>query len=177
MLKGMGTAFVFINPRVPQTPLRGWAPGHLGWGFQLESGRFCFGSTENFDGSTTCSLSLCKTLFVRPGEQNYAWSNTGTYAEMVNAMLGHNPYGCTYEALKEVGVERPRPESALQIAQTLPARGYSLFGNNCLDHVRQVLAAYNAEPLPSALTYFIPRHWFSAMPGEMRRLEAPCVPA
>src|SRR5687768_10483787 len=40
-MKGQGAAYVFIKPE------QAIYQGHIGWGFIMDDGRYCYGSTEN----------------------------------------------------------------------------------------------------------------------------------
>lgn len=154
-----GLAFAFLRkdgallPPGPHDLIYG---GHVGWAFQLESGNFYCGSTENSSGQP----------FVKPGGDNGWWAKeVASEEEMLAAFKAKD-----YDGYKFATVRNPNPQSARVTADAAKSWGYTALGNNCLDHVWHILAAYGEDGLPLAQTHPAPNDWFAVYNGEYHNL-------
>lgn len=149
-----GTAFVFL--RKDGAPLWLGNGGHVGWAFELETAEFYCGSTENLSGGFS----------VKKGEDNGWWGAVcRTEAEVVEAMKIRN-----YDGFKFSTVREANPSAAKEVADDSRDRGYTGLGNNCLDHVWDILNAYGVADLPWTKTHPSPNDWFSVFNGEYRNI-------
>jgi hypothetical protein len=156
-----GLAYVFL--RKDGAPLPPGCAGHVGWAFQLADDTFCAGATENLKGAP----------FVPPGHDNDAWVQVlATEAALVQHMTSLTLQGhqLGYDAYKVTTVRDCNPDAAEQAGNAIVHWGYTALGNNCLDHVWKVLAAYGVKDLPWAQTHPSPNDWFGVFNGEYHNL-------
>ena len=154
-----GIAFAFRRKAGPPIGNGGLA-GHCGWAFVAnEAGdQICCGATENPKWHP----------FVPAGGDNGAWIEVvGSVEEMEQLMRRR-----LYDDYKAVPLPIVFPEAAKRAAENNAAIGYSVGGNNCLDHAYQVLCQYGAITLPEPWLHPIPNAWFSAAAGEYHSLHA-----
>lgn len=152
-------AVVFLIPNVPLEA------GHVGWGFKLSNGNWCWGATENAGFPP----------FIPPPFPNGAFVEQGTKDEMLRAFRdGHRKSGngkpWRYERMKLIRALNPHPEAAEIFSRSLPTTGYNLIGNNCMDHSVRILNVYGGLPIvPIPITQgphaWFPRIWFGTIPG------------
>jgi hypothetical protein len=149
-----GYAYVFLRPDGAALPAGD--AGHVGWGFQLESGGYYAGSTENEAGHPV----------VPPGGDNGWWAEHFATAEEMAAAMKLRNYLC----YKVAEVANCNPETATVVANGCKGCGYDGVGNNCLDHVARVLHAYDEPGLPWDFFHPTPNNWFSDYNGEFHNL-------
>jgi hypothetical protein len=160
-----GSAYIFINF------LQAARFGHIGWGFLMADGSYCFGSTDHLFRKSWLDLGAWLAYgHVKPGYDNDWWMETGTSEEMLAKMArSHHIY---YHAVKEVGAANAQPERALAAAHSMKDAGWSLGGNNCVHQTYRILTDYGAVlPAPQqCLTNIIPRKWFDKVDAQQRQL-------
>lgn len=145
-----GRVFVFLRPWTPV------ALGHVGWGFQIGPDLYGFGATENTGADHWLWLS---PAIIAKGDRNDWWGLTGTFKEMKAEIKR-----MTYSEYAAVRAARCSPKAAVGAALATKQAGYGLAGNNCLDHVYEILKAYSAGVhQPKAGEHWAPRNWFSAL--------------
>lgn len=153
--------------------------GHMAWAFKLEEGRWLAGAVDGISVPT-----------VPKGQDNGWWmvEFVGADAErqvelyLTNkndrngSVPGPHKFG-NYTYLKGYSVSQGNPAAALAVAWDSKTWGYGVAGNNCMDVVQKVLAAYGVvlpdparELSPSGNGLWIPNLWFQALPGAGRTL-------
>lgn len=156
---GTWNAVVFLYPDIPIQL------GHVGWGFRLADGGWCWGATEH-DGMPP---------MVPPPFPNGGFVEHGSKAEMLRAFRdGYRKSGAgkgwRYKSMKLLYALNPQPDAAEVITRMLPTAGYNISGNNCMDHVVRVLNIYSGipiVPIPAlgGPVMWIPRFWFAMITG------------
>ena len=142
---------VFAFRRKVGFPLpHGGMAGHVAWGFALPNGAgvYC-GSTENLNSQPWHPV----------GGNNGFWaSEVRMKAEMISEMRkhGYTDYKTHNLKISDAGLAR-------RVADNCKEVGYSFVGNNCVDHVYQILTHYGALDLPLPLDAPYPNGWFSAI--------------
>jgi hypothetical protein len=137
-----GVAVVFDRPS------GAFGLGHVGFGFyDPDSGEWTYGAVENQSGSPD----------VAPGQNNGAWSQTGSFADMASQMAALG-----YTGAVSIPVADPDMAAALGNVASQPGEGYSLFGNNCADAVWNALTDYGAS-LPYLQLNPTPNGWFQQL--------------
>jgi hypothetical protein len=141
---------VFLYPSIPLEL------GHVGWGFRLDDGRWCWGATELSGG------------FVAPGQPNGACVERGTREQMMSWFrdgLRPNSAPWKYFSYKALRADHPRGSVGEQMAEATKQMGYSVVGNNCMTHALSILNGYAGYPiLPLPVIHpvqMIPRVWFT----------------
>ena len=153
--RSKGLAYVFVRRD------GAWLPtgpaGHLGWGFATQDGAgFYCGATEN---PFTAPLIL-------PGHENGWWSLAASSEQAIcDAMRSRG-----YDGYKVATVRDCDPKKARDIADATRTAGYTIFTNNCMDHVYAVLEAYGIKGLPWKQNHPAPNEWFVYFIGEYRNL-------
>lgn len=159
-----GKAFVFMNYK------QALRLGHVGWGFMLEDGSYCFGSTDHlFRNSWWNLVALAKYSYVPAGGDIDFWSSQGTEEEMLQAMATGRGHHIRYHAYKVIDIPSADPEKALAEVDRISCNGWAVFHNNCIRHISSVLVAYGAgDELPdpcSPMIRRVPRKWFWDIDG------------
>ena len=150
-----GRAAIFINWMIPL------GMGHVGWGFQQNS-------LWNYGGLETAGVIIDK------GANNNTNNCLGSFDEMVKNMKITNRPGCNgggypYHEYKIISVASPKSSAALDQVKSIRQNGYGLHANNCMDAVFNVIKAYaggNDHILPWPSSYWAPRWWYAAIPGQ-----------
>ena len=125
--------------------------GHVGWGFQLDDGLFFCGATENPVGNA----------LVLPGGNNGWWGKKVQYQEeMFNEMKAR-----CYDEYKWIEVKDGDSILAYKAALATAKWGYTVLGNNCLDHTYAVLFAYKVKNLPLKQFNIAPNDWYDKLVG------------
>lgn len=164
-----GTAYVFSRPGFCEPPVvDSKSPTHVGFGFEVSSGVYLFGSVENSGGFP----------IVLSNFDNGFWMTTGTLEEMLATFANPSAsgfYGTSgvppYTEYRTSVVQTPRVCKAARYAENLYSVGYNVLGNNCLDAVYNVLSVYGVN-FPSDITpanYWCPSGtlgWFEALPDD-----------
>jgi hypothetical protein len=153
-------AVVFINYSI--------APFHVGpvgWGFETQSGHFCYGAKE--------AVGMQETAL--PGYPNGAFVADGTEHEMLAAMkTGNHPgNGFPYGDYKYIEVANFNVAAARDLARQCPLWGYTVVGNNCMDDAYHIIKAYangNGDILPRPREYSRPVDFFQAIPEPVQHL-------
>ena len=150
-MTGKGVAYVFIAPRMAVLQ------GHVGWAYMLDDGTYAFGATDAPGANVT----------IRPGpDTNSPWRQTAvTEREMIDAFKNHYSDANTYNEYKRTFVMKRSASNAESKQWTIRYRGYTLFGNNCLNHTYEVLEAYGVDKsrvMPWLQTRPAPNSWFRA---------------
>ncbi|MDQ8036167.1 MAG: GYF domain-containing protein [Pedobacter sp.] len=152
-------ALVFVNKSIPAQL------GHIGWGFQLADGSYCYGSKE-----------IAGALAILPGQPNGVFIKRGSFEAMLQDMRGGGHNGnnhpiFSYSAYKHVFIPRGNPGAAAAFAEASKGDGYALLANNCMDNAFRVMIAYGIRddviPNPSLNPgQWIPNNWFAAIKGQ-----------
>lgn len=158
-----GLAFVFINFE------QAAGFGHVGWGFQLDSDTYYYGSTDhlwNLKYPQWYLPELIRYMDVQPSVNNDYWAESGSLEDMLQCMRS-GPH-VRYHAYKCFTVESARAEHARQIADSMKDNGWNVLRNNCVHQSYQILSAYGGKilPCPYKLINRLPQRWFSLVPGE-----------
>ena len=133
---GQGSACMFNAPNAAA------GFGHVGWAFEVgSSGQWVFGSTDD---------NAAGDPYVPPGQYNGAWSRSGSFSAGLAAFrassIGYTRYRCVSTPTSAVG-------AAVQQANAASGWGYTLIGNNCLDHTYRILTTYRGGIMsPPSLT-------------------------
>ena len=147
-----GIAYAFLRADGGVCPgLPPGCSGHVAWGFMTAQNQFSFGSTENPTGSWK----------IEPGQNTGFWMQHGPLQAMLQAMKQRR-----YNAYKWLTLPDAMPDAATAATNKVRGAGYTAIGNNCLDHVCNILGAYNVKDLPWASTHPSPNDWFGVLPGE-----------
>ena len=147
-----GIAYAFLRADGGVCPgLPPGCSGHVAWGFMAAQNQFSFGSTENPAGSPE----------ILPGHDAGFWTQRGSLQAMLQAMKQRR-----YNAYKWLTLPDAMPDAATAATNKVRGAGYTAIGNNCLDHVCNILGAYNVKDLPWASTHPSPNDWFGVLPGE-----------
>lgn len=142
----MGLAYVFVRRNAAILHA-----GHVGWGFQLEDGHFFCGATENPSGNA----------LVLPGCNNGWWGKKVlSQEEMFTEMRAR-----MYDEYKWFEVINANPVQAYKAALATSKWGYTVLGNNCLDHTYAVLFAYKVKNLPLKQFNVAPNDWYDKLAG------------
>lgn len=154
-------ALVFLLPNEPLEL------GHVGWGFQNSNGSWTWGATE--------TSGVAKM----PGTDNGTFVETGSKEQMLSAMRSGNRKNgkryFPYYSYKMLRATMPNPDAARFVADSLKDVGYTVIGNNCMDHTIRVLNQFSTVPMfplpgtgPNPM--WAPRFWFTMIPGEERMI-------
>lgn len=153
-----GLVYVFLKK--DGAPLPFGYMGHVGWGFAVQNSPkdidAIAGSTENYKGEGHVD---------KGGDIGFWWTRFRTDKEMFAEMARRN-----YDGYKVATVRDCNPDAAISIARDTSQRGYDLIGNNCLNHVWDILKAYGVDDLPLAQFHPSPNDWFSNFNGEYHNL-------
>ena len=119
--------------------------GHVGWAFEVgTSGQWVFGATDDDPAGDP---------YVAQGNYNGAWSSSGNFNAALGTFrastIGYTRYRCVNTPTSAVG-------AAVQQANAAPGWGYTLFGNNCLDHAYRILTTYRGGVMSSPSLTIIP---------------------
>lgn len=123
--------------------------GHVGWAFEVgSSGKWIFGATDD---------DAAGDPYVAPGSYNGAWVGSGGFGAVSSAFrastIGYTRYRCHATPTSAVG-------GAEQQASAAKGWGYTLIGNNCLDHAYRILTTYRGDVMPSPALTIIPNDAF-----------------
>lgn len=133
-----GKACVFIRPNGAN------GAGHVGWLFQNLSA-YTYGSTENPSGKPTVPAG---------GDIGWWWKSASfDQAKKDMKAKGYTGYKC-------VTVGKGNITSATNAALATKSGGYSVIGNNCMDHSYRILKAFGAS-MPSPTLELAPNLWYS----------------
>jgi hypothetical protein len=159
-----GAAYVFIAPRMALLQ------GHVGWAYINDDGTYSYGATD----ASKAFLGV-----IPPGvDSNEPWRGTArTEAEVFQAFKAHYTTD-TYNEVKHTFVAKRNQSQADHLSREIRNWGYTLPGNNCVDHTYKVLAAYGAQEgqvLRSLQTRPAPNSWLRGM-GKMN-LDGSITPA
>jgi hypothetical protein len=151
----MATALIFRRKAGFPMP-HGGVAGHVGWAFELKGGGFYCGSTENLN---------CMPWHPAGGDNGW-WASEVSDFDGVAAKMRE----CHYTDFKSRDIESGNPERARDVADNCRQIGYSFTGNNCVDHVYQIIVHFGAIDLPLPLDIGYPNGWFSAIPWTYQTL-------
>lgn len=163
-----GEAFVFINFR------QALRFGHIGWGFQTDEDKYCYGSTDHlWKHHTFFDLKYAIAYAtVAPEDNNDWWMESGSREEMLATMRHSNHIW--YHAYKSLAVGHADPEAAVTVAKKIEYAGWHVWKDNCIHQTHAILTAYGAgRMLPDPEippTNRISRVWFAQFPGEPQEL-------
>jgi hypothetical protein len=172
---GQGIAYIFIKPE------QAVYQGHIGWGFMMDDGSYCYGSTENPMKAMTNLGSGAKAIWdaltIDPGQDNGFWyGKADTLAEMLSDMKragidmtrsAKYPYGfrCSgYWHYKSTFVRTRNVGAAMGAAEHNRVTGFKGIGWNCLDQAYAILEAYGVDKntvMPWKQTHPSPNYWFN----------------
>jgi hypothetical protein len=147
----VGRACVILAPRAAN------GAGHVGWAFRAGSQQWYYGATQG------------KALPWLPRGHNRAWIDSGSFSRVLADFGGakridgkrYHDAGY-YQRYRCADVHRPNPKAALEVAEDIRGRGYSVFGCNCMDHAHEILTAYGARlPSPKKVRNYRPNDWFA----------------
>jgi hypothetical protein len=141
-------AYVFLNPFLAANY------GHVGWGFELNNGQFCYGSKE-----TATALKIDK------GCNNNVFVSYDSEANMLHQM-NTKKTSFTYQYYKFIEIQNSNPDAAEAMAEDSKNWGYGLSGNNCMDDVFKIIKCYahgNDTVLPWPATHLAPNAFFGAI--------------
>ena len=147
-------AYVFINKTIPMNL------GHVGWGFEIKPGHFCFGAKE-----------VAGNLHVSEGDNNYVFVRQGSEQQMLSTMKKGVRY--PYHFCKAIEVPHTNPAAAMHMAEDSKKWGYFILGNNCMDDVFKIIKCYangNDTVLPWPSTHPTPNHFFHDIPAPEMKL-------
>lgn len=174
-MTGQGVAYVFIKPE------QAVYQGHIGWGFIMDDGRYCYGSTEN-PMKPAANLgqgarAAWDAINIPEGQDNGYWHGfADTEQEMLADMkrAGNSrrsearyPYGfrCSgYWHYKSTVVMRRNVNNALLAGDHCQRTGFKGIGWNCLDQTYRVLEDYGVDKnkvMPWKQTHPSPNYWFN----------------
>lgn len=157
-------AVVFVKTDIPLHL------GHVGWGFKLANGQWCYGATETF-GKNETPPGMDNGVFIKQGSKDdmfYAFKNGKTPS---NA-------GWRYQFYKGMTTGNPNPQRGIEAAELTRRMGYGLWGNNCMNHAIKVLNAYAGYPMvpvanSSSPQYWVPNFWFAQITAAEKSTSAP----
>lgn len=149
-----GFAYVFLKK--DGAPLPPGCAGHVGWGFSMHKAPSdldaVFGATENPGGGAV----------VLPGQDIGYWDSRSDHEHQMAFLFKRR----NYHAFKRAKVTVAYPDNAFAEARKQAGGGYTVIGNNCLDHTFRVLKAYGVQDLPWPLTHPSPNDWFAMFNGQ-----------
>jgi hypothetical protein len=156
------SAFLFINFE------QALGFGHIAWGFEIEPGRYFFGSTDHLLKRPMWDLlALLKYSSVKPGDDIDYWSAQGSFEDMLDEML--NGHHIRYHSYKQliVPVAEAAPLLAKEAAEKLRHEGWTLWDNNCVHQTYRLLKIFGAghamkEPFQAP----VPVHFFEQARGD-----------
>ncbi|HEX2852121.1 MAG TPA: hypothetical protein VHO24_02705 [Opitutaceae bacterium] len=174
-MKGQGAAYVFIKPE------QAVYQGHIGWGFIMDDGRYCYGSTENpMKGAKDLgqgARAVWDALNISHGADNGFWYGiSNTEQEMFDDMkrAGNDrtksaryPQGfrCSgYWHYKTTFVSARNVQAAMNAGENCRKTGFKGVGWNCLDQTYSILEAYGVDKnsvMPWKQTHPSPNYWFN----------------
>jgi len=163
-----GKAYVFVRPGVCDLPagtVNVACPTHVGFGFEVSSDVFIFGSLEN--GPKSASTAYGSTVL--DNYDNGFWMTNGTEAMMLATFT--NPWASCFHGTLEVSpyveyktttVESPSVCVAVSEAESYYGKGYFVVANNCLNAVYNILQAYGVQFTGAAAgpTDWCPGTWY-----------------
>ena len=172
---GQGVAYIFIKPE------QAVKQGHISWGFMMDDGSYCFGSTENplkpMPNFAEGVASVWQALNIGPGADNGFWCGfADTEADMLTAMRtaandrtssAAYPYGnrCSgYWHFKKTFTPSRYAGAARAAAEHDRVSGFIGLTWNCLDQAYAVLEAYGVDKsiiMPWKQTHPSPNYWFN----------------
>ena len=166
-----GVAYIFIKPQ------QALYQGHIGWGFMMDDGRYCYGSTENPLKSGPVAQAIWEAVNINPGQDNGFWMGyADTEADMLSAMktasnyktaTAQYPYGnrCSaYWHYKSTIVATRNASYGLNQALWCKKSGFKGITWNCLDQTYFVLEGYGVDKnavMPWKQTHPSPNYWFN----------------
>lgn len=172
---GVGMAYIFIKPE------QAVYQGHIGWGFLMDDGRYCYGSTENplkpAADVGQGARAAWEAITIGHGEDNGYWHGfADTEQEMLDDMRGAGnsrksteryPYGyrCSgYARYKYSPVAQRRSSAALAAGEHCRVTGFKGLTWNCLDQTYRILEDYGVDKntvMPWKQTHPSPNYWFN----------------
>lgn len=149
--------------------------GHLAWGFRLQDGSYCFGSSDHLWRHDWWDLGAwLRYMDVPAGGDIDWWCERGSKEDMLEMMKfgKHQKYSgrhIYYHAFKEIEFDRSAttPALALAAAEGTGAGGWHLAKNNCVHQSYTIFSRYNQSyQLPNPFTNpidMIPKTWFAKL--------------
>lgn len=147
--------------------------GHVGWGFQLDSDNYYFGSTDHLWKHDWWDLpAWFRYMHVPPYGDIDWWAEQGSKADMLK-MMKIGPH-IRYHDYKEVSLTESSPETALSFTEQLQTSGWNLAKHNCVHQAFLIFSNYNNKhelpnPFQDPLN-LIPKNWFARISGEPKAL-------
>ena len=162
-----GSIFAFINYK------QAAQFGHVGWGFQLGSDSYCFGSSDHLWKHNLWDLpAWWRYMHVSAHGDIDWWVAQGSKSAMFN-MMRAGPH-IRYHAYKELLLGDSSPEQAFLTAKELKAGGWHVIKHNCVHQAFLIFSSYNKlNSLPSPFDdpfNLMPRNWFSRINSDALRL-------
>lgn len=174
-MTGQGAAYIFIKPE------QAVYQGHIGWGYIMNDGRYCYGSTENpmkaAGNLGQGAKAVWDALTINPGADNGFWYGIAdTEQQMLDDMkrAGNDrsssaryPYGfrCSgYWHYKTTFVASRNVGAAANAGENCRKTGFKGIGWNCLDQTYSILEAYGVDKnnvMPWKQTHPSPNYWFN----------------
>ncbi len=147
-------ALVFLKPEIPLNL------GHIGWGFALSNGQWCWGATE-----------IADQVVIPPGKPNGVFIEVGTREQMLTCFRdGVRKDGAgqawKYQSYKPLRANYPDATKGRAAAELTRTLGYVLVGSNCMTHATHVLCSYAGWPIvppPWHPVAQIPNVWFATI--------------
>jgi hypothetical protein len=164
---GLGTAAQASRPADPDGPPTLHGPGkacivirhsgahhagHIGWAFETSKDYYTFGAVED-----------------KSSDGSAGWWRWGSRTDMLSAFQHRGHPGGPYDAIKCIEVAQPNPDSARDVASTMPDRSkhYSLLTKNCLNATYDVIHAYGATRIPTPSGFDrAPNLYYKAFKGQ-----------
>jgi hypothetical protein len=176
-MTGQGAVYIFIKPE------QAVYQGHIGWGFVMDDGRYCYGSTENpMKGAKNFgqgTRAVWDAININEGSDNGYWYG---YADTEQQMLddmkrvgGDRQYAGDYrypEGFRCSGywhyktsmVLTRHVQSARDAGTHCQKTGFKGVGWNCLDQTYSILEAYGTDTkavMPWKWDHPSPNYWFN----------------
>jgi hypothetical protein len=171
----IGVVYIFIKPE------QAIYQGHIAWGFLMDDGRYCYGSTENplkpMGDLGQGARAAWDAITIGKGQDNGYWHGfADTEQEMLDDIkrTGNSrersdryPYGfrCSgYARYKYSPVAQRNAGSALFAADYTRTNGFRGVGWNCLDQTYHILEAYGTDKntvMPWKQTHPSPNYWYN----------------
>ena len=146
--------------------------GHITWGFEVEPGRFFYGSTDHLLKRPMWDIfALVKYASVEPGGNVDYWSASGSFEEMLADMTA-GPH-IRYHAYKQFAVptKDAAPAPARDAAEKLRHGGWTLWDNNCVHQTHRILKIFGAGGLIARPELApTPVRFFTSTAGDARQL-------
>lgn len=174
-MTGVGMAYIFIKPE------QAVYQGHIGWGFIMDDGTYCYGSTENplkpAADIGQGARAAWDAITIGHGQDNGYWRGyADTEQGMLDDMRGvgnsrqstdRYPYGYRssgYARYKYTPVAGCKPFAAVSAGDYCRRTGFKGVGWNCLDQTYRILEDYGVDKntvMPWKQTHPSPNHWFN----------------